>query len=178
MSHFGFRTLQAYCLLVLVTMILPVTDKLPADELRFYDPVEKEIEGWTVAVDPQLMQPKNEAVAKKAFQTLANHLQRVTYIVPEDRLAKLKELRIWIELDNPNLGNMQYHPDRGWLVRHGHDPRVVKHVHIPRARNLYAPHMWAKHPYVVLHELAHSFHDQILSFDNPKIVQAFNDAKE
>ncbi|HJN10384.1 MAG TPA: metallopeptidase [Pirellulaceae bacterium] len=178
MSQFGIRRPRAFCLLVLVTLILSCTHKLKAYELRFYDPVEKEIEGWMIAVDPQLMQPENEAVATRAFQALANHLQRVTYIVPEDRLAKLKKLRIWVELDNPKLGNMQYHPDRGWLVRNGHDPRLVKHVHIPRARNLYAPHMWAKHPYVVLHELAHSFHDQILNFDNPKIVQAYNDAKE
>ena len=51
-------------------------------------------------------------------------------------------------------------------------------MHIPRAKNLYARHMWAKHPYVVLHELAHSYHDQVLSFDEPKIRDAFNDAKE
>ena len=178
MSHFGFRLAQAFCLFILATIILSFTAALPAAERGFYDPVEKEIEGWKIAVDPQLMKPENKAVATKAFQALANHLQRVTYIVPEDRLAKLKELRIWVELDNPKLGNMQYHPSRGWLIRNGHDPRLVNHVHIPRARNLYAPHMWAKHPYVVLHELAHSYHDQILSFDNPKIVEAYNAAKQ
>ena len=178
MSHFGCRLAQALCLFILATMILSSTAALPAAELGFYDPVEKDIEGWTIAVDPQLLKPENKAVATKAFQALANHLQRVTYIVPEDRLAKLKELRIWVELDNPKLGNMQYHPSRGWLIRNGHDPRLVKHVHIPRAKNLYAPHMWANHPYVVLHELAHSYHDQVLSFDNPKIVEAYNAAKE
>lgn len=145
---------------------------------QFYDPVEKQIEGWTIAVDPQLLEEQNKEVAERAFKALANHLQRVKYIVPEDRLAKLQELRIWIELDNPKLGNMQYHPDRGWLLANGHDPRLVKHVHIPRARNLYAPHMWAKHPYVVLHELAHSYHDQVLSFDQPDIIAAYQDMKK
>ena len=38
--------------------------------------------------------------------------------------------------------------------------------------------MWAKHPYVVLHELAHSFHDQVLGFDQPAIIAAYNDVKE
>ena len=37
--------------------------------------------------------------------------------------------------------------------------------------------MWAKHPYVVLHELAHSYHDQILDFDNPKIQDVYEQAK-
>ena len=140
--------------------------------------VEKQIEGWHVAVDPQLLAEENHETAEKAFKALANHLQRIAYIVPEDRLARLRELRIWIELENPVLGNMQYHPDRGWLVEHGHDPRLVKHVHIPRARNLYDPAMWAKHPYVVLHELAHSYHDQVLGFDHPEIVAAYKAMKE
>ena len=38
--------------------------------------------------------------------------------------------------------------------------------------------MWAKHPYVVLHELAHSYHDQVLSFDNEEVLDVFNAAKD
>src|SRR4029079_1247636 len=34
------------------------------------------------------------------------------------------------------------------------------------------------HPYVVLHELAHSYHDQVLSFDNKQIIAAYDSAKE
>jgi hypothetical protein len=73
---------------------------------------------------------------------------------------------------------MQYHPDRGWLLANKHDPRLVKHVHIPQAKQLYEPHMWAKHPYVVLHELAHAFHDQVLDFDNAEVIAAYDQAKE
>lgn len=145
---------------------------------EFYDPVEKQVEGWTLAVDPQLLAAENKEVADRAFEALANHLQRVKYIVPEQRLAQLQKLPIWIELENPRLGNMQYHPDRGWLLANGHDPRLVKHVHLPRAKNLYARHMWAKHPYVVLHELAHAYHDQVLGFDHPKIIDVYKAAKE
>jgi hypothetical protein len=148
-----------------------------AEKPEFYDPVKRDVEGWTVAVGPQLLDEKNRETADKAFEALANHLQRIKYITPKDRLAQLQKLPIWIELDNAKLGSMQYHPSRGWLVSHGHDPRLAKHVHIPRARNLYAPHMWAKHPYVVLHELAHAYHDQVLSFDEPEIIAAYRDAK-
>lgn len=148
------------------------------DAPKFYDPVVKQIEGWTIRADPQLMKKENEDVATRAFEALANHLQRVKYIVPEDRLAQLQKLPIWVDLHNPKLGNMQYHPDRGWLLANKHDPRLVKHVHIPRAKNLFARHMWAKHPYVVLHELAHAYHDQVLSFDEPKIIAAYDNMKE
>lgn len=143
----------------------------------FFDPVEQDVEGWTVAVDPQLVSGEHKALGDQALKALANHLQRITYIVPADRLAKLKELHIWLEFEHPELKSMQYHPDRGWLIAHKHDPRLVKHVHIPQARHLVEAHTWAKHPYVILHELAHAYHDQVLSFDNPEIIEVFDAAK-
>jgi dipeptidyl-peptidase-4 len=173
MSRLIFPIVVACCLLAIGSRSLPA-----AEPVQFYDPVEQQLEGWTLAVDPQLLLPENEEVATKAMTALANHLQRVKYIVPAERLQELQKLPIWIELNNAKLGNMQYHPDRGWLLANGHDPRLVKHVHIPRAEELYAPHMWAKHPYVVLHELAHAYHDQVLSFDQPEIIAAFDQAKK
>ncbi len=172
------RTIGKYLSLAAAIALLPGAGRVSANDTTFYEPVERKVEGWTVAVDPQLLHADHEAVATKAMQALANHLQRITYIVPPDRLAELRGLRIWLELENPTLSNMQYHPSRGWLVRNGHDPRLAKHVHIPRAKNLFAAHMWAKHPYVVLHELAHAYHDQKLGFDHLEIRQTFENAKQ
>ena len=72
---------------------------------------------------------------------------------------------------------MQYHPSRDWLRNNGHDVRLAKHVHIPNAQDLFAPHMWAKHPYVVLHELAHAYHDQVLGFGHAELKAAWEQAK-
>ncbi len=143
---------------------------------KFYDPVAKELEGWQLKVDPKLLADKE--MADRTFDALANHLQRIKYILPKEKVQVLQKLPIWIELNNTELSSMQYHPDRGWLLANGHDPRLVKHVHLPRAASLTSPGMWAKHPYVVLHELAHAYHDQVLSFDHPKVLAAFNAAKE
>ena len=171
---------NSYCCWIFAFVV--VSSLLHAEEKSkkpaFYDPIEKEIEGWTIKVEPKLLEPENKEVADQALKALANHLQRVKYIVPPKRVEELQALPIWLELHNTELGNMQYHPDRGWLLAHGHDPRLVKHVHLPRAKNLYSPGMWAKHPYVVLHELAHSYHDQKLSFDHPEVIGAYKEAKE
>jgi len=155
-------------------IILPVS----ADEPVFSDPVQVQIEGWTIEVDPELMRDENSQVRERAFAALANHLQRVRYIVPAKQLAKLQALRIWIDLEHPVLKNMQYHPNRQWLLAHNHDPRLVKHVHIPRARQLYDRGMWAKHPYVVLHELAHAYHDQVIGFNDDAIQKAYKTARD
>ena len=166
------KTVLAFCLLAGV-LLAQEADEKPTH----YTPVKRMVEGWTIKVDPQLLNAENREFGEKAIKALANHLQRVTYIVPKDRVKQLRVLPIWLELENPKLKSMQYHPSEGWLLDNKHDPRLAKHVHIPRAKALIDPGMWAKHPYVVLHELAHSYHDQVLSFDEPRVIEAFKAAK-
>ena len=144
---------------------------------RFYDPVKQQIEGWIVHVDPQLLEGEHNEEGARTLKMLANHLQRIAILLPEEKLAKMQKLEIWIERHHPTLGAMQYHPNLGWLESHGHDPRLDKKVHIPRAKNLLSRHQMIKHPAVVLHELAHAYHDQYLGFDNPRIIDAYNKAK-
>lgn len=175
----AWPSVALWTFLSLAFLILCLPGWATAEEAPgFYDPVEKKIEGWTVAVDPQLLEEEHKETAEKAFKALANHLQRITYIMSAERLAEMQNLRIWLDLDHPKLRGMQYHPSRGWLVRNEHDPRLVKHVHIARAKSLYQRSTWAKHPYVVLHELAHAYHDQVLGFDHPDIIAAYEDMKE
>ncbi len=161
-----------------VSMVLepPVFSQESQGPLEFYKPEIKSIEGWTVKVDPQLLTDGNRELCEAAFKALANHLQRVTYIVPEDQLAGLRKIPIWIDT-NHSLEHMQYHPSERWLTEHGYNPELARHVHIPRARLLIDRSMWAKHPYVVLHELAHAYHDQFLGFDNAEIESVFSRAK-
>ena len=138
--------------------------------------VVKNIEGWQVSVDPEMLNDKNLEIGNEALKALANHLQRVKYIVPEDRVTELQTLRIWIDWDH-KLANMQYHPSRSWLEKNRYDPDLAKHVHVPQAKQLLSRAQWAKHPYVILHELAHAYHDQIIGFDEPQILAAFESAK-
>ena len=135
------------------------------------------MEGWTIKLDPQLLLAENAEIKQQTMNAIANHLQRVKFIVDKPHVEQLQQLPIWVELENDKLDNMQYHPDRGWLIAHGHDPRLAKHVHIPVARQLYARQTWAKHPYVLLHELAHAYHDQVLTFDNKEIITVFEKAQ-
>jgi len=141
------------------------------------DPVVQQIEGWTVHVDPQLLEGERNEDGARALKMLANHLQRIAILVPEEQLARMRKLEIWIEYHHPTLAAMQYHPNLGWLKSHGHDPRLAKKVHIPRAKELLSRQQMLKHPAVVLHELAHAYHDQYLGFDDPRFVEAYKKAK-
>ncbi|QDT24568.1 anthrax toxin lethal factor-related metalloendopeptidase [Gimesia chilikensis] len=174
------RTVAGWLTLIVVTVgwslvCPPLLADSPAPS---FDPVEREVEGWQVDVDPALFSEPHAQVGAQALAALGNHLQRVKFIVPAERVKQLQEVRIWLELKHPQLDRMQYHPNRAWLVANGHDPRLAKHVHIPVAAQLFARNMWAQHPYVVLHELAHAYHDQVLSFDQPEVIAVYDAAKE
>lgn len=142
-----------------------------------FDPVEKKIEGWTVHVEPAMLESEAGSEDARSLAMLEAHLRILTAMVPADRLEKLRKLEIWVERDHPSLKSMQYHPDEQWLRDNGHDPRLAKKYHVPVARNLISSAQLAKHPMVVLHELAHAYHDQILTFAEPRIIAAYEKAK-
>jgi len=147
-----------------------------AKTVRF-DPVVRDIEGWTVHVDPAMLDGEHSQAGAEALKMLANHLQRIRILMPEDRLKKMQTLEIWIEHRHPELHAMQYHPDVKWLTARGYDPRLAKKVHITTARGLLSRGQMLKHPFVILHELAHAYHDQVLGFDHPGIIEAYKKAK-
>ena len=143
----------------------------------FMEPVAQNIRGWTIYVDPLLLpggaENKNGA---KALSMLENHLERIEILVPAAPLAELKKIGIQIEHAHPELDNMQYHPGKEWLIGKKYDPRLVKRVHLPVAASLYSRSQMLKHPAVILHELCHAYHDQVLSFEHPGIIDAYDNA--
>lgn len=176
MRPFVSSHLPGLVLAVLLPLTVPAADKPSVPAVRF-DPVERVIEGWKVHVEPVLLTDGPQGEGTAALTMLGNHLQRVKILVPAAPLARLQTLEIWIERDHPRLRAMQYHPSRSWLVDNGHDPRLARKVHITQARELLSRGELLKHPAVVLHELAHAYHDQILGFDHPDIRDAFRQAQ-
>ena len=160
--------------LALLALPLFAQDKAKPQPKHF-DPVKKNIEGWTVWVEPKLLEGEHAEMGAKALSMLGNHLERIAILLPEKQLKEMKKLEIWIEHKH-ELVPMQYHPGKDWLIDRGYDPRLEKKVHIPRAAALINRGQLLKHPAVVLHELAHAYHDQILDFNERSIVAAWKHA--
>lgn len=107
---------------------------------------------------------------------LGNHLERIAILMPEKQLTDLRRMEIWIEREHPEFSSMQYRPGADWLIERGYDPRLAKKVHITRASELLSRDQMLKHPAVILHELAHAYHDQVLGFDEPGALAAYSEA--
>ncbi len=131
------------------------------------------IEGWTVQVDSRLLEAPDKGLGDRALRLLANRLYSITLIVPADKLKRLQQVTIWLDKTHGKLVSPQYHPSVEWLKDNGYDPALAKCVHIPDAAYFASPRMRYQQPWAILHELAHSYHDQVLGFENAEIKTAW-----
>ena len=134
---------------------------------------ERRIEGWTVRVDDRLLQPPADVLGARCLRFLEAKLSDIAAVVPAGRLERLRQVTIVLDLSHGKLHAMQYHPDAGWLRENGYSPDLVKCVHIPEAADFVTPRSVNEQPWVVLHELAHAYHDQVFGFDEPRIRKAY-----
>jgi hypothetical protein len=98
--------------------------------------------------------------------------------VPAEAVEKLRQIPIWVELNESHHQCMAYHPDAGWLRKHNMNPEKAGCVEIANANNFLA---WTiDQPWMVLHEYAHGYHDRFLpkGFDNPEVLAAYQHAKD
>ena len=139
----------------------------------------RELEGWTIRADDRLLgDAPDAALGTRALRFLEAKLVEIKAVVPAERLKDLQGVTIVLDLNCGNLGSMQYHPDAGWLKANGFPTDLAKCVHLPRAADVATRRNINEQPWVILHELAHAYHDQKLSFDEPRIKAAHEKFKE
>lgn len=140
------------------------------------DYLDRDLEGWTVRVNRRLLEGEHEALGREALRLLEWKLYEIGRVVPERACRELREVPIWLGLDDGHAPCAEYHPSREWLAANGHNPDKARSVEIGNARRFLE---WSKHqPAMVLHELAHAYHDRVLGYDHPGIRRAFRRARE
>jgi hypothetical protein len=138
----------------------------------------QKIEGWTIRVDDRLLASSNDVVRTQALRFLEYKLSDIKVVVPEDKVKKLQTVSIVLDLNHGKIGPMQYHPSAGWLKANGYSTDLARCVHLPRAADLAMKRNISEQPWVILHELAHAYHDQVLGFDEPRIREAYEKYKK
>jgi hypothetical protein len=166
--------------------ILKRTEKLGPWEIRIleiqaaspkYTPTSdyssRKIEGWKVLVNDELLS-EHAQLADDVLKLLKQQLYQITRVVPAESLKELRRIPIWVEYKAPRHPCMCYHPNRRWLIENDFNPEKERSVEIANAQNFLK---WTiSQPWMVLHELAHSYHQCVLGYDNTKLNLAYKDA--
>ena len=150
----------------------------PPKAAQPYDPTDQyevqQIEGWRVLVNKRFLR-EEAALSSDTLTLLRFQLYQIPRKVPAAAVAKLRKITIWVEAAEPHHPCMTYHPNVGWLRDHGMNTDKARCVEVANARNFLT---WTlDQPWMVLHELAHGYHDQFLGgYDNPELRAAFDRA--
>ena len=134
------------------------------------------VRGWTIYLNDKMWH--DEATkTRQMLDLLTVQLDRVIAVVRPPVLRQLRAVPIWI---NPRYEGVrptaEYHPGAGWLRDNDRDPAMEKAVEITNVSNFAFENR--RMPYVMLHELAHAYHDRVLGFDEPAVIAAFEAARE
>lgn len=165
-------------------LVKPAPAAAAAPTTRKADPPQptsrtpRSIEGWTVRVDDRLLKAPDDVVGQRALKFLEAKLAEIKLIVPAERVKDLQTVTIVLDLTCGKLGPMQYHPSAGWLKANGFSEDLARCVHLPRAADVATSRNVREQPMVILHELSHAYHDQFLSFDEPRVKAAYEAFKK
>lgn len=135
----------------------------------------RQVEGWTLHISEKLWTEQKPTV-DAAMPFFQKQLAEIVRVVPAPAVAKMREVPIFFTLP-PNGGRAtaEYHPEADWLRKNGRDPAMAKGVQISDVANFEKE--TNRMPNFILHELAHGYHDRVLTFEQPDIIAAYQHAK-
>lgn len=129
--------------------------------------------GFTVFVHREVL--AHPAETADALSELEKQIRHILRAVPAEPLRALRRVRIWLEWENKPNGAAEYHPSAQWLRENGYNPEKAGGIEINNARNFVK---WSRgeQPWMLLHELAHAYHHQVLGYENRMVLIAYQHA--
>lgn len=137
--------------------------------------VHRQVQGFDVRLVHDF---DKHALHDQVMAQLDDQLYRISRVVAEPALARLRTIPIWVGFeDQRHAGKcMFYHPSPRWLDDNDFPVELASGVEIANARNFLS---WTlDQPWMVLHELAHGYHHQVLGYGHTGIRAAFAAARK
>jgi hypothetical protein len=152
-------------------MLLVAWPGLAWDDVTAYQ--EQRLEGWRVLVNQKLLREKE--LCDSTLSLLDRQLRQITNALPDKSLAQLRQISIWVEHSSSQFPCMCYHESREWLETHGVNPAKTGAIELANPTNFLT---WTRdQPWMVLHELAHGYHQRVLGENHQGLERCYEDAK-
>ncbi|MBI1248539.1 hypothetical protein GC197_11955 [bacterium] len=134
------------------------------------------VRGWDVYVHKSLLLEQKET--GDAIQELIDHqLYEIQRRLPKQAVSHLQKMPIWIEYENPRTDLCAcYHTSADWLAENGFLREKAKAVEIAHAKEFLQQTI--AQPFMLLHEMSHGYHDQVLGYDNSDVLATYKQAKK
>ena len=137
----------------------------------------RQIRGWTLRIDERLI-AKDPAAVEKAVVILDAQLAKVERLIPAKAVERLRSVPLNFSLPYPDRRpTAEYHGGLAWVKQAGREIALAKAIEFTNV-DRFEPEI-RRMPVLVLHELAHAYHDQVIpgGYQNKDILGAFQQAK-
>jgi hypothetical protein len=136
----------------------------------------QQIEGWTVYVSDELRRMRPEET-ERALMLLSEQCRKVIEVLPPAALKPLQSVRLWMSLPvEGRRPKAEFHPSKGWLIEHGMAPEKEKGVEFTNTA-IFEKEI-VRMPMLLLHELAHAYHNLVLGYEHPELIRLYKQAKQ
>ena len=134
--------------------------------------VDIEVQGWKVKVNTRLISG-DTSILKRSLGLFGKELYDIGNTLPPKAVEHLKRVVIWFELSSPhNTYTGMYLSSEDRLERAGINPEKAKSIEIIAPQYIDARTTYGEH-WVILHELAHAYHDRVIGFGNQQVKDVF-----
>ena len=162
--------------IILITLLCLLSTSCQSSQTHFDEHVKRTfhieiLEGWQLYINAEVL--KNPAWPE-AKRIMAFQLYNIKKVLNEQVIKDMQKVRIYIDIPQKGKSGAEYHPSKKWLVDNNFSPEKAKCVEVSNVDNFIKYTM--RQPWVMLHELMHSYHDQVLSFDNPEVLACYQKA--
>jgi hypothetical protein len=135
--------------------------------------------GFTVLVSREVRAHPDEH--RGVVATVDAALAEASRLFGEERVARIRRVRIWIEWEVPNpqhrqRGPAEFHVSRAWLTANGYDGDKENGIEINDTR-LFLRAMTTDQPSYLVHELAHAYQQLVLGDIAGEIDAVFEQAR-
>jgi hypothetical protein len=167
--------------------------KKPPREIKVPGYTSKQLEGFTVLIsDETKSHLEDEEFERKPLDVLQLELIGISRVMQPRMLKALQTIAIFVEWDDPEskpkdggggviVARYWYDPGRGMgMAMGGRNPLKANNIEILNMKHLTGKWQPGKssEQIILLHEMCHAVHSQLLGSDNPLIKAAYNQAME
>ena len=136
----------------------------------------QQVGAWLVLVSDELRGSQPAATAR-ALELLEVQCRRVSDALVDapEALQAVTKVVLWFSPQYEGFRmKAEYHPGAKWIEDNGRHPLLTKSVELTNIPILEKE--CVRMPMLLLHELAHAYHDQVVGGNNPKVLAAFREA--
>ena len=128
---------------------------------------------WKVCLSNALIQ-NSPTIKEQTLALLNTDLDRIETLLDNRIISHLQTVFIWVEYDIEQFPGAVYHPSPQWLSQNGYPTYWAQSIQIGNAANYLS---WTSvQPAMVLHELSHAWHHQVIGYEQSTILAAYDNA--